>query len=507
MTRTSFRSLRLGFAFFLVVASARAEVRCAPIFGDHMVLQRERAVPIWGDAAPGEHIGVDFAGHSVNATADAAGRWRADLPALVASSEPRALTIRDSAGHTLAFSDVLVGEVWFCSGQSNMEKPLGPRKGQKPTDDYEQELARSACPTLRLFQVPHSGRTKPDSALQRWWPCDATALTNTGFSAAAYYFGRDLQRQLGVPVGLIHSSYGGTRIEAWMPPGAFASDPKLRRLPLEKYDAYLPGVQATELYASMVAPYVPFALRGFLWYQGETNGMNAEHLIYAAKQRALIASWRAAWQAPDAPFYFALLAPFGYSHQKHWAKQLTPDALPALWEAQLATLDVPRTGVVTTTDLAGNARDIHPTNKRDVGLRFARLALAETYGRPDAAALAPRFASLRPIDAGRRLELAFAPATGLHARDAAPLTGFVVAGADRVFHPADATLIDSKVIVSAPDVPAPVAVRLGWDERANPNLVNAAGLPALPFRTDDWPLQLEQPKSAAPENAVAPPPR
>ncbi len=489
---------RLLCLFLLLVALLRAELACPPVFGDHMVLQRDLPVAVWGTAEPSATVTVRFAGQEKTTAADATGRWLLRLDALPASAEPRELTIsarnQKSEIENRKFQYVLVGEVWFCSGQSNMEKQLGPRRGQQPTDNYQEELTRADCPPLRLFQGLHALKPKEGDVTLVWRPCSAESLTTMEFSAAGYYFGRELVRELGVPVGLIHSSFGGTRIEAWMPPEAFESDPALKGLETVPYDSWVKGVQATELYASRVAPYVPFTLRGWLWYQGEANVMNAEHLDYAAKMRALIASWRAAWGRPDAPFYFAQLAPFTYSRIKVWPKQLTGDSLPALWEAQVAALAVPHTGIIPTTDLVGNVKDIHPTNKHDVGRRFARLALAETYGRRESAVHAPRFQALRRPWFSQKLELTFTPAAGLRSRDGQPLTHFQIAGADRKFHPAEAMLKNGKIVVSSPSVPKPVAVRFAWDETANPNLVNAAGLPALPFRTDTWPLVLEVPK-------------
>jgi sialate O-acetylesterase len=478
---------------FLLAGSARADVTCPAIFSDHMVLQRDHAVAIWGEAAPGEPVTVEFAGQSKPTSSDAAGKWQVLLDPMPASAEPRTLTIRGA--NTLTFADVLVGEVWFCSGQSNMEKPLGPRKGQKPTDNYEAELTRADCPALRIFQVPHYAKPRAGDATMTWLPCNADALTRSDFSAAAYYFGRELQRELGVPVGLIHSSFGGSRIEAWMPPAAFTSDSHLRGLEHLAYESWVPGVQATELYQSMVTPFAPFGLRGFLWYQGEANCMNAEGAIYGAKMRALIAGWRTAWNQPDAPFYFALLAPFGYSKQKAWTKQLTPDALPAIWEAQVKTLHVANTGLIVASDLSGNGKDIHPTNKHDVGLRFARLALAQTYGRADIVAQAPRLKSARYVGKAT-FSIEFDHAEGLRTTDPleTPLY-FEIAGKDRIFHPADATIVNGRIDVYSPLVGEPVAVRFAWAELAMPNLINSAGLPAIPFRTDDWPLMLEVAKA------------
>lgn len=482
---------RVILLLFWLTGSVHADVACPVIFGDRMVLQRDLPVAVWGTANPGESVTVKFARQSRSTQADASGRWRVTLAPLAASARPRKLTIRGA--NTLTFSDVLVGEVWFCSGQSNMEKPLGPRKGQKPTDDFEAELTRADSSTLRIFQVPHHAKPRADGVTLAWLRCNADALTRANFSAAAYYFGRELQRELGVPVGLIHSSFGGTRIEAWMPPEAFAGNPLLSDLPAQPYHAWVEGVQATELYQSMVAPFMRFTLRGFLWYQGEANCMNAEGLLYAAKMRALIAGWRAAWNRPDAPFYSAQLAPFAYSRQKNWEKQLTPHALPAIWEAQVSALNLPHTGLIPTSDLAGNGRDIHPTNKRDVGLRFARLALADTYGRSEIAAQAPRLKSARAVGKDR-FEITLDHADGLRAQDDLNLTHFEIAGEDRVFHAADAAIVNGRIEVYSPVVEQPVAVRFAWDELAVPNLVNAAGLPALPFRTDDWPLVLEVPK-------------
>jgi sialate O-acetylesterase len=247
------------------------------------------------------------------------------------------------------------------------------------------------------------------------------------------------------------------------------------------------GVQATELFESMVAPLAPYTLRGFLWYQGEANCMHGDTAIYAVKQRALVAAWRKVWQDAEAPFYSAQLAPFNYSHWDSFPQILTPEALPLFREAQARALDVPHTGMITITDLAGDAKDIHPTNKRDVGLRFAKLAMHETYGRTDVIARGPEFAGMRVV--GASIEISFRhDAGGLQSRNGAPLTHFAIAGVDQNFQPAEAVIAGATVVVTHPQVLQPVAVRFGWHEAAAPNLVNGAGLPARPFRTDDWPV-------------------
>lgn len=470
----------------LLVSALHAEVHCARLFTDHMVLQRERPLPIWGTAAPGEKVAVTFAEQTKETVAAADGTWRVTLDALVTNAAPRELVVRGT--NTLKFSDVLVGEVWFASGQSNMEKPLGERKGQKPTTGYDLEIAAANYPLLRLFQVPRTDLKQDGPGVFHWLPCSPDALRDSNFSAAAYYFGRQVQQTLDVPVGIIHSSFGGTRIESWLPVEAFA-DPQLAGLEKEHYVAWVPGVQPAELFQSMVRPYAPFAVRGFLWYQGETNCMVPDSDRYAHKLTTLIAHWRRVWENADAPFYGVLLAPFDYSK---WEKFGTTDqALPRFWQAQVQALSAPRTGYAVISDGVDDLHDIHPVNKRVVGDRLARLALNETYGRTDIAA---RGATLERWKVeGTSIALTFAHADGLHTRDNLPPTEFVIAGADRVFHPAIATIKEHTITLTSPDVPAPVAVRFAWHETARPNLVNRAGLPAAPFRTDDWPVKIDRP--------------
>lgn len=481
--------LRWGVVFVsgvLVASSALADVVCAPLFTDHAVLQADRPLPVWGKANPGERVRVEFAGQAHESVAGADGRWSVTLAPLGVSAEPRQLVVQGT--NRIEFKDVLVGEVWFCSGQSNMEKPLGERKGQRPTTHFELDLATANYPALRLFQVPRTDLPQKGPGVLKWLPTSPQALRDSNFSATAYHFGRALQQTLGVPVGIIHSSFGGTRIEAWLPPDAFA-DPQLAGLEKEKYPAWVPGVQPTELFASMVRPYAPYALRGFLWYQGETNLMAADIPLYAHKQGALIAGWRQVWNLLDAPFYGVLLAPFDYSKWPKFAT--TADALPLFWQAQVAAFSKPNSGYIVTTDLVTDLHDIHPPEKRIVGERLARLALAETYGVRGITARGPALASWRADGAAAIVTLR--DATGLRTRDGLPPSHFAVAGADRVFHPATAKIDGATVRLTADGVTAPVAVRFAWSEVATPNLMNLAGLPADPFRTDDWPVEFSRP--------------
>lgn len=493
-----FRPLAPAFLFAALATLARAEVTLPRVFTDHMVLQRGQPVSIWGTATAGEAVTVRFATDTQSTVADSSGAWSVRLRPLTASIEGRELVV--SASNTITLSDVLVGEVWLCSGQSNMEKQIGNRSGQRPCDNHEAEIAAANYPLIRIYQFPRNGKPAEGDATLRWLPCSPDTVARTNFSAAAYYFGRELQRELKVPVGLIHSSVGGTRIEAWTPPEAYAATPSLADVATE------PGNAKTRiggLYASMIRPLVPYTLRGWLWYQGESNLMTRDFASYTDKMQALVGAWRGAWAQPDAPFYFVQLAPYTYSARKQ-PEPLSTEALPLFWEAQTAAATrIHNSGSVVITDTVANVGDIHPTNKRDVGERLARLALARTYGRADVVSSGPVLRSATPR--GGELVLRFDHAKGLASRDGQPLNSFTVAGEDRVFSTATARIEGEQVIVSSASVSAPVAVRLAFHERANSNLVNAAGLPAHPSRSDSWAIDPTRP--ATPADLAPPPPR
>jgi sialate O-acetylesterase len=466
--------------------SAHAELFLPSIIGNNMVLQRDQPVPIWGWTTPGEKISVSFAGQTLAATAEAGGRWEVRLAPLATATTPQNLVI--AASETRTLTNILVGEVWLCSGQSNMEKPIGEKKGQQPTFNAPQELATGdAYPLLRLYRhMAHvitntPARTAPGD----WSVCSSNALVAKDFSAAGYFFGRDLFTALtNVPVGLVESAWGGTRIEPWTPREGFRSVTSVAHLaetplPAGKFtNATLP----VAMFNGMIAPIAPFAIRGALWYQGESNCMWTEDgMAYADKMRALINGWRAAWAQGDFPFYYVQVAPFRYYSDPKTPRVKNPDALPKLWEAQSAALTIRNTGMIVTTDITDDVKDIHPRNKLDVGKRLALVALAKTYGR-DVEYSGPVFRAAK--FRGGRAELSFTHATGLHAKDGQPLSWFSIAGRDGIFMTAAAEIVGEKVIVSSPDVRSPLAVRFAWSELATPNLVNSAGLPCAAFRTD-----------------------
>ena len=637
-------------------------MRLASIFSDHLVLQRDCAIPIWGRAEADEILMVELAETSAQTTADAAGRWQVTLPALPAGG-PHTLTVRGST--TVVLRDVLVGEVWLCSGQSNMEMQLFQAANGAA------ESAAAELPQIRLLTVPKQFSLTPATDMcARWAVC--TPGEATLFSAVAYFFGRELHRRLGVPIGLINSSWGGTNAQTWTSRDGISSDPALHGYATEleqaermstgpaaeaylaeraKFLAHLPhdagnrglaegwadvshddsdwgtmglpeywsraghatngvfwfrrtvdvpaawtghdlllslgaadksddtyfngqrvgglnwadnsaswgtpreytvpaslvkpgrntiavrvlsnftgggligpaavmelrtqgpgearpiplagpwryrieqdfglvpktpaeppapaGVSVPSmLFNGMIAPLIPYALRGAIWYQGESNADDAGR--YRTLFPALIRDWRRHWKRGDFPFYFVQLANFV---RQGSTADYEDTAWPRLREAQSLALALPGTGMAVTIDI-GEATNIHPTNKQDVGLRLALNALAQTFGQR-VAYRGPHFVSQRLEGSALRLDLG--DAAGLWARDGA-VRGFAVAGNDRVFHVAAGRIEGASVVVSSPKVTKPVAARYGWGDCPPCALYNDANLPAEPFRTDDWPL-------------------
>jgi sialate O-acetylesterase len=465
------------------------------VFGDHMVLQTGQRVPIWGWAAPGEQVTVAFAGQTKSTVAAVSdGAWKIYLDPLAVSSEPRDLTVTGTDSVTL--HDVLVGEVWLCSGQSNMQKPLGTWRGQPiPTVNSEQEIAAADYPLIRMMNIKIAEPEKPaqdvdttqhpmqDYPWAGWVPTTPVSIDRIKFSAACYFFGRKLYQSLKVPIGLIEATAGGTHIEAWTPPSGFAADPaladftKAAQTPRVEYQ----GTRISTLYNGMIHPIAPYALRGVLWYQGESNVYNQDGGIYTNKMVALINSWRAEW-GRDFSFYYVQLPPLLYSvTRSQYVK--SPDVEPIFWEAQTAALRMPHTGMIVTTDV-GEPNNMHPPHKKEVGERLALWALAEDYGRKDVEPSGPLFRSMKIKHGHAILEFDHVGG-GLIANDNQPLNSFIIAGADGKFIPATAVIKGTTVIVSSPQIAKPTAVRFAWSEAASPNFFNKNGLPASPFRTDN----------------------
>ena len=504
------RSCALALGLALLPAAARADVSLPEVIGSNMVLQAGKPVVVWGWADAGEEVTVSVGDNKASTKADAGGDWRVELKP-VASSEAVEMTV--AGKNTIKLTNILVGEVWLGSGQSNMQWSV------KASADPEKEIAAANYPKIRLFLVPLVPSGTPAQHVNAKW-VECTPQTVENFSAVLYYFGRYLHKELNVPVGLIATSWGGTRIEPWIPPVGFESEPELTSQ-LEQVkqtnDVYnkqmltqvkqlktwlaaaeaagaakkslpaFPSVpahplnsngQPTGLYNGMIHPVVPFAIRGAIWYQGESN--NGMGMKYHTLMKGLIAGWRSVWNNPELPFYYVQLAPYNYGRDNGIK-------LAGIWEAQAATLAVPHTGMAVITDI-GNVADIHPKNKQEVGRRLALWALAKDYAKSDVVYSGPLYDSHTVELDQVRLKFKHS-AGGLKSLDGKSLTWFTIAGDDKKFVPAVAKIEGETVVVSSSKILTPVAVRFGFDQLAEPNLGNKAGLPASPFRTDKWDLE------------------
>lgn len=509
----------LVFIIFVFSATAAASVRLPAVIGSNMVLQQGMELNIWGWAGPGEEVTVLLNENETSTEANKLGEWKVKLPAQEAGGP---FTMLVSGENRITLENILIGEVWVCSGQSNMEKKIGPMPGQRPVTNWVHETAAADYPKIRLFHVPRATSGVPVSDVNTdWMECSPGNIGN--FSAVGYFFGRHLHRETGTPVGLIMTSWGGTRSEPWTPPSGFAlvdetaditrkvdqanqeyqedmaayltaksnweeqikglavSGNSLPYLPLEPVHALDSHREPAGLYNAMVAPLIPFSIRGAIWYQGESN--KGDRLDYANKMKALIKGWRTEWNQGDFPFYFVQLAPFDYEKTDEVGYGY-PEAyfLPEIWVAQLKTLEVPNTGMAVTTDIT-ELYDIHPTNKQAVGKRLALWALAKDYGRGDLVFSGPLFKGIKVEGAGIRVSFDHT-GSGLASIDGEPLNWFEIAGSDGMFRKAEAVIEGDKVVVSCPEVKNPSAVRFGWHELAVPNLMNKEGLPASPFNSE-----------------------
>ena len=442
---------------------ALSAVKLPAVIGDNMVLQRDMPVPIWGSADKGEDVTVTLAGQILSAKAGDDGRWKVVL-AKLSVGQPLEMTVKGSSGNTITLKNILVGEVWVCSGQSNMEMGIGM------CNKAQEEIAAANYPEIRLFKVVKAKAAQPAvDAKGAWTPCTSQSVAADGwggFSAAAYYFGRHLHKELKVPVGLIDTSWGGTPAEFWTSRKVLEADPAIKPLA---------AGESSCLYNGMIAPLIPYAIRGAIWYQGESNLSRAYQ--YRTLLPAMIANWRTDWGQGDFPFGIVQLAPFRYGGQNpaNWAE---------LCEAQRMTLDrSPNTGMAVTVDI-GDVKDIHPKNKQDVGRRLALWALAKSYGQ-NLVYSGPIYKSMTVE--GNKIRLQFDHVgSGLIASDGKPLTYFTIAGVDQKFVPATAVIDGNSVVVSSDQVAQPAAVRFAWVDDTSPNFANKEGLPASPFRTDAW---------------------
>jgi sialate O-acetylesterase len=498
-----------GCLILLFATAAAAEVKPATLFSDHMVLQSGRAVPIWGTAAPGEVVKVIFNGKTSKATAGADGRWRMRLKKLKAGGP---YEMRIEGQNSLVIHDVLVGEVWVGSGQSNMAFTVSKKAAYYAGIlDEEKEIAAANYPNLRMFTVKEAKSYTPEAEVKGEWKI-CSPETVPGFSAVGYLFARDLQQRLKVPVGIVTVAYGASTAEAWVPREAIAADPRMKPA-LDRFDAQEnffkthPGASSAEaprgpqtlngrspkpgplrdpaedqheptvLFNGMLHPVIPYAIRGVIWYQGESivDG-KAGLALYPHTMETLVRAWRTLWGEGDFPFYAVQLPAL---------KNVSNNPLVREGQAQILTL--PHTGLAVTIDV-GDPDNVHPKNKVPVGERLALIALANAYGKKLEYA-GPRYRSMKVE--GSAIRIHFTHADGLTAKDG-PLKWFQIAGADQQFVDAEATIDGDSVVVKSVKVAAPVAVRYAWaDYPIGCNLFNAAGLSAAPFRTDSWDAMTE----------------
>ncbi|WPJ94158.1 sialate O-acetylesterase [Coraliomargarita algicola] len=483
--------------------TAQADVKLPRIFGNHMVLQREQANPVWGTADAGETVTVQIEEQSHVTVADTNGNWRVELAPLEAGG-PYTLSV--SGTNELNFQDVLVGEVWLCSGQSNMQWPLND------INHADVEIATANNPQIRLLTIERNGTTIPQDDIRGEWQLSSSE-TAADFSAVGYLFGKRLQNALDVPIGLIDNAWGGSAAEAWMPRDVLEDANKYNEyiemwdercanysdeLHAQKIKEYREWVAAgkphpkqhwpkdprvdqqrpSNLYNGMVHPLLSFGIRGVIWYQGESNVRRA--YAYRELFPLLISTWRELWQQGDFSFYWVQLA------NRH-PEVATPQnsAWAELRESQTMTLSLPNTGEAVIID-SGEGRDVHPRDKQTVADRLVRHALAKNYGF-EMASDSPRYTSMQVKDQTVTLTFEHVSSGGLRAFDTEEVKGFSIAGSDQQFVWAQAKIVSkNQVEVCSDQVTEPVAVRYAWAGNPVANLQDRNGLPVTPFRTDDW---------------------
>ena len=513
--KTSRHASCLALALLLGVylqspARLHADIRLPKVLSDRMVLQQNLPLVVWGHADPGESVKVSFRGQEAATQADSTGRWRV-LLAPMAPGGPFEMAVIGK--NSLKLQDILVGDVWVCSGQSNMEWPMSQ------VNNAEQEIAAANFPRIRLFSVKHEVADTPQEDLTGEWTV-TTPENIKDFSAVGYFFGRELHKDLNVPVGLIDSSWGGTPAESWTSEITLRNDLSLQPIlwQWKRVLADYPGAKTNYerdlaaweknsseakaagkpepprpakprgpghswtpagLFNAMLAPLTSFGIRGAIWYQGESNAQPFRAGEYRRLFSAMIEDWRRAWDQGPFPFFFVQLANF-----KERKTMPTDSAWAELRESQTAALGLPNTGMAVIIDI-GEAGDIHPRNKQDVGHRLALAAKAVAFGK-DVSFSGPLYKGMTLEGNQVRVHFAHAGA-GMKAKDGGALKGFAVAGKDRKFVWANARIEGKTIVVSSPSVNHPVAVRYGWADNPECNLYGGTDLPASPFRTDNWP--------------------
>ncbi len=455
------------------------QIELPTFFTDNMVLQQNETVAIWGLDLPNTEVSLKTSwGESKTTKTNSEGYWKTQLKTIKASFTPYEIKIEGSTTRTL--KNILLGEVWFCSGQSNMEMPI-KGLGASPVNGANEFILNAKNPNIRLFNTERAGSLEPESDVVGTWE-EANGASVSNFSAIGYLFGKKLFEQLHIPIGIIEASWGGTRIEAWLPKDSLSvysnvtitntlpEDPNQRKQP-------------SQIFNAMIHPFQDYSIKGYLWYQGESNRANPKP--YKRYMHTLVHAWRSQWKNNNLPFYFVQIAPYAYEQLRN--TEATKADL--IREAQvLASLEIPHTGLVVTSDV-GKCDDIHPPEKKTIADRLAYWALAKQYGYEHIRYAAPVF-DFMEIETNTA-KLSFKSIQGDDtiklSSFGAKLTGFTIAGKDKIFYPANATINRNGTIsVHSIKVPEPVAVRYGFEDCFNASLYDLAKIPVSPFRTDSW---------------------
>lgn len=481
MRFTSLKWLWVTCLFFST--GAAAQLKIAEAFSDNMVLQRDKPVTVWGWSGVGKQVIVNFAGQQKETFADSAGKWSVTFSSFKQSAIPQSLTVVSGDFPTLRLNNILIGDVWLCSGQSNMEYPLdrkmkryaAPKKG---TDEAEAALTEAKPDGIRYLYVEKNLNKYPLLPAKGWTNGNDTIVRYV--SSIGYFFAKDIYAKTGVPIGIISNSWGGTRIEQWQPAWSYERSAIFKDSvtgPNFKIDGMHPG----QMFKGLMEPLIPFTIKGVLWYQGESNAMVEDQQTYPDKFELFVNTWRSLFKDNKLPFYYVQIAPYLYTARKD-KKLHSAELLPQFWEAQTKSLLLKNTGMVVTTDVVDNLSDIHPSYKWTVGRRLALWALEKDYKVKQVAVSGPMYKSAKVKK--NKVVLSFThTGSGLASSNGNALTWFTIAGEDGKFVTATAVIDGDKVIVSSPEVSKPKYVRFAWDERAQPNLVNKEGLPAVPFRS------------------------
>jgi sialate O-acetylesterase len=451
-------------SLLLLAGTASANIKLPAVFSNNMVLQQNADVAIWGWANAGETIKIVAGWNSadtVKVKVDNRAKWSASLKTIGAGGP---YNIQITGSSQVELKNVMLGEVWICSGQSNMEWSvnMGIQNG-------EEHAAQANHPNIRIFQIPKVGADYPQhDCSTNWTVCTPETMRQT--SAVGYFFARELQQKLNVPVGIIVSAWGGTPAEVWIEKGRIESNPELNKSKYASKFDWWPGEPGV-LYNSMIAPVIPYGIAGTIWYQGESNCEN--HQVYALLMKTLIEGWRSDFKK-DFPFYFVQIAPYNYGQNgtSEYVRE----------QQAMVEKNVPNTGMVVISDLVENVNDIHPRNKLDVGKRLASLALTKTYKQNVGSFQSPRYKSMQIEKNKIRLEFDHV-LTGLKSTGKSP-SRFLVAGSDNIFVPASAKIEGKTIVIYAKQVKTPVAVRFCFDDTSLPDVFSNEGLPLAPFRTD-----------------------